>query len=78
MQLNKYQERIIETGLKKSAKLVLPEKDDPRVSLAKRNLRDLGYELLEPEDFRGKETQYQELLEQERFFNKMTDKAKEE
>ena len=78
MQLNKYQERIIETGLKKSAKLVLPERDDPRVSLAKRNLRDLGYELLEPEDFRGKETQYQEILEQERFFNKMTDKAKEE
>ena len=78
MQLNKYQERIIEIGQTKSAKLVLPERDDPRVSLAKRHLRDLGYELLEPEDFRGKETQYQEVLEQERFFKKMTDEAKEE
>jgi len=54
MQLNKYQERIIEIGQTKSAKLVLPERDDPRVSLAKRHLRDLGYELLEPEDFRSK------------------------
>ena len=78
MQLNKYQERIIEIGQTKSAKLVLPERDDPRVSLAKRQLHDLGYELLEPEDFRGKETQYQEVLEQERFFKKMTDEAKEE
>ena len=33
---------------------------------------------MEPEDFRGKETQYQEVLEQERFFKKMTDEAKEE
>ena len=78
MQLNKYQERIIEIGQTKSAKLVLPERGDPRVSLAKRQLHDLGYELLEPEDFRGKETQYQEVLEQERFFKKMTDEAKEE
>jgi len=78
MQLNKYQERIIEIGQTKSAKLVLPERDDPRVSLAKRHLRDLGYELLEPEDFRSKRTQYQEVLEQERFFKKMTDEAKEE
>ena len=71
MQLNKYQERIIEIGQTKSAKLVLPERDDPRVSLAKRHLRDLGYELLEPEDFRSKRTQYQEVLEQERFFKKI-------
>ena len=78
MQLNKYQERIIEIGQTKSAKLVLPERDDPRVSLAKRHLHDLGYELLEPEDFRGKRTQYQEVLEQERYFNKMTDEAKNE
>ena len=78
MQLNKYQERIIEIGQTKSAKLVLPEREDPRVSLAKRQLHNLGYELLEPEDFRGKETQYQEVLEQERFFKKMTDEAKEE
>ena len=76
MQLNKYQERIIEIGIKKSAKLVLPERDDPRVSLAKRQLRDLGYELLEPEDFRGKESQYKEILEQERFFQKMSEEAK--
>ena len=45
MQLNKYQERIIEIGQKKSAKLILPERDDPRVSLAKRHLRDLGYKI---------------------------------
>ena len=78
MQLNKYQERIIEIGKTKSAKLVLPERDDPRVSLAKRHLHDLGYELLEPEDFQSKRTQYQEVLEQERYFNKMTDEAKNE
>ena len=78
MQLNKYQERIIEIGQTKSAKLVLPERDDPRVSLAKRHLHDLGYELLEPEDFRSKRTQYQEVLEQKRYFNKMTDEAKNE
>ena len=46
MHFNRYQERVIETGLKKSAKIVLPESSDPRVSLAKRHLSDLGYELL--------------------------------
>jgi phosphate acetyltransferase len=78
MQLNKYQERIIEIGKKNSAKLILPERGDPRVSLAKRQLRELGYELLEPEDFRSRESQYRQILEQERFFNKMTDEAKNE
>ena len=78
MQLNKYQERIIEIGKKNSAKLILPERGDPRVSLAKRQLRELGYELLEPEDFRSRESQYRQILEQERFFNKMTDEAKKE
>ena len=43
MELNKYQERIFEIGRRKNANLVLPEKEDPRVSLAKRNLSDLGY-----------------------------------
>ena len=76
MQLNKYQERIIEIGRTKSAKLILPEKDDPRVSLAKRQLRELGYDLLEPEDFRSRESHYAEILEKERFFNKMTEEAK--
>ena len=76
MQLNKYQERIIEIGRKKSAKLVLPEKNDPRVSLAKRQLRELGYDLLEQEDFRHREPQYREILEQERFFHKMSAETK--
>ena len=76
MQINKYQERIIEIGRKKSAKLILPEKDDPRVSLAKRQLRELGYDLLEPEDFRSRESHYAEILEKERFFNKMSAEAK--
>ena len=58
MHFNKYQERVIETGLKKSAKLVLPESRDPRVSLAKRQLIDLGYELLETQDFQGRKDQY--------------------
>ena len=35
MQLNKYQERIIEIGQTKSAKLVLPERDDPAYPLQK-------------------------------------------
>ena len=76
MQLNKYQERIIEIGRKKSAKLVLPEKNDPRVSLAKRQLRELGYDLLEQEDFRHRESQYREVLEQDRFFHKMSAQTK--
>ena len=76
MQINKYQERVIEIGRTKSAKLILPEKDDPRVSLAKRQLSELGYELLDPEDFRSRESHYAEILEQERFFNKMTEEAK--
>ena len=76
MQLNKYQERIIEIGRKKSAKLVLPEKNDPRVSLAKRQLRELGYDLLEQEDFRHREPQYREILEQESFFHRMTAERK--
>jgi len=76
MQLNKYQQRIIEIGRKKSAKLILPEKNDPRVSLAKRQLRELGYDLLEQEDFRHRESQYREILEQERFFQKMSTDAK--
>ena len=59
MYFNRYQERVIETGLKKSAKLVLPESSDPRVSLAKRQLIDLGYEMLEPQDFQGRKDQYQ-------------------
>ena len=73
MQINKYQERVIEIGLTKSAKLILPEKDDPRVSLAKRQLIELGYDLLDPEDFQSRESHYAEILEQERFFNKMTE-----
>jgi len=76
MQINKYQERVIEIGRTKSAKLILPEKDDPRVSLAKRQLSELGYDLLDPEDFRSRESHYAEILEQERFFNKMTEEAK--
>ncbi|MBC8260014.1 MAG: phosphotransacetylase [SAR324 cluster bacterium] len=75
MQLNKYQQRIIEIGLTKSAKLILPEKTDPRVSLAKRQLRELGYNLLEAEDFRSKESKYREILEKERFFSKMSEEA---
>ena len=76
MQINKYQERVIEIGRTKSAKLILPEKDDPRVSLAKRQLSELGYDLVDPEDFRSRESHYAEILEQERFFNKMTEEAK--
>ena len=63
MHLNRYQERVIDTGLKKCAKLVLPESIDPRVSLAKRQLIDLGYEMLEPQDFQGRKVQYQKKLE---------------
>ena len=76
MELNKYQERIFEIGRGKNAKLVLPEKEDPRVSLAKRNLSDLGYELVETEEFRTKESIYREILEKERFFNKMSEDSK--
>ena len=74
--MNRFQERIIEIGRKKSAKIILPEKNDPRVSLAKRQLIELGYHLLEPEDFSSKFYQYAENLENERFFNIMTDVAK--
>ena len=76
MHFNRYQERVIETGLKKSAKLVLPESSDPRVSLAKRQLIDLGYELLETQDFQGRKDQYRKNLEQEHFFSKMYDESK--
>ena len=76
MQINKFQERVIEIGRTKSSKLILPEKDDPRVSLAKRQLNELGYDLVDPEDFRSRESHYAEILEQERFFNKMSEEAK--
>ena len=76
MHLNRYQERVIESGLKKSAKLVLPESIDPRVSLAKRQLIDLGYEMLEPQDFQGRKDQYQKKLEKEHFFSKLSDESK--
>ena len=76
MHFNRYQERVIETGLKKSAKLVLPESNDPRVSLAKRQLIDLGYELLETQDFQGRKDQYRKNLEQEHFFSKLSDESK--
>ena len=56
MHFNRYQERVIEAGLEKSAKLVLPEGSDPRVSLAKRQLSDLGYELLEPQILKAGKT----------------------
>ena len=76
MHFNRYQERVIESGLKKSAKLVLPESIDPRVSLAKRQLIDLGYEMLEPQDFQGRKDQYQKKLEKEHFFSKLSDESK--
>ena len=76
MHFNRYQERVIEVGLKKSAKLVLPESIDPRVSLAKRQLIDLGYELLETQDFQGRKDQYRKKLEQEHFFSKLSDESK--
>ena len=76
MELNKYQERIFEIGRKKNTKLVLPEKEDPRVSLAKRNLINLGYQLIETEEFIIMESRYREILEKERFFNKMSEEAK--
>jgi len=76
MEFNKYQERIIEIGRKKKAKLVLPEKDDPRVSLSKRQLRELGYFLVEPEDFKSKESKYRKNLEKEHFFIKMSEDSK--
>jgi len=77
MELNKYQGRIIEIGRKKKAKLVLPEKEDPRVSLAKRQLREQGYFLVEPEDFMSKKLKYRENLEKEHFFLKMSEESKE-
>ena len=76
MHFNRYQERVIEAGLEKSAKLVLPEGSDPRVSLAKRQLSDLGYELLEPLDFKSRKDQYRQKLEQEHFFKKLSDDSK--
>ncbi len=76
MKFNRYQERVIETGLKKCAKLVLPESSDPRVSLAKRQLSDLGYELLEPQEFQGMKYQYQQDLEKKQFFKKLSDESK--
>ena len=76
MHFNRYQERVIETGLKKSAKLVLPETSDPRVSLAKRQLIDLGYDLLEPQDFRSRKDAYLQKLENEHFFKKLSDDSK--
>ena len=76
MHFNRYQERVIEAGLEKSAKLVLPEGSDPRVSLAKRQLSDLGYELLEPQDFKSRKDQYRQKLEKEHFFKKLSDDSK--
>ena len=76
MHFNRYQERVIEIGLKKSAKLILPESRDPRVSLAKRHLTDLGYDLLEPQDFRSKKDEYLQKLEKEHFFKKLSDESK--
>ena len=76
MHFNRYQERVIEAGLKKSAKLVLPEDSDPRVSLAKRQLNDLGYELLEPQDFKSRKDQYSQNMEKEHFFKKLSDESK--
>ena len=76
MELNKYQERIFETGRKKNAKLVLPEIGDPRVSLAKRKLSDFGFKFIETQDFRKNENQYRETLEQKHFFKKMSEEAK--
>ena len=76
MHFNRYQERVIETGLKKSAKLVLPESSDPRVSLAKRQLSDVGYDLLEPQDFQSRRDKYWQNLEQEHFFKKLSEESK--
>ena len=76
MHFKRYQERVIETGLKKYAKLVLPESSAPRVSLAKRQLIDLGYELLETQDFQGRKDQYWKNLEQAHFFSKLSDELK--
>ncbi len=76
MELNKFQERIFETGRKKNAKLVLPEIGDPRVSLAKRKLSDFGFKFIETQDFRKNENQYRETLEQKHFFKKMSEEAK--
>ena len=54
MDSNKYRDRIIKMGLESDSKILLPETNDSRIKDASNELRSLGFDILNTEDFQDK------------------------
>ena len=62
-----YRDRIIQLGKETQARLVLPEMEDKRVNQAVDELRSMGFNILNTEDFQQRRDRYLELLTSQPF-----------
>ena len=62
--MNKYNNRIIDFGLKSEARLVLPELQDKRVISARKELLSMGFNIVDHEQYMEKYNYYLEYIEQ--------------
>lgn len=59
---HKYRERIINLGKEAGAQIVLPEKEEPRVGEAAKELSSMGFHILQIEDFQDNVDLYLDYL----------------
>jgi phosphate acetyltransferase len=59
---HKYRERIINLGKEAGAQIVLPEKEDPRIGEAAKELSSMGFHILQIEDFQDNVDLYLDYL----------------
>ena len=59
---HKYRERIINLGKEAGAQIVLPEKEDPRIGEAAKELFSMGFHILQIEDFQDNVDLYLDYL----------------
>ena len=65
--MNKYRERIIDLAKKTSARLILPEIHDKRIQGAQEELISMGFQILNPKDYREKTPFYIDFIKQKSF-----------
>jgi phosphotransacetylase len=71
--VNKYKERLIRAGISTGARIVLPEINDSRIVDAKRELLQMGFNIVEIEDSRESISNFKELISSLKFTRNWTE-----
>ena len=71
---NKFRDRLIQQGISTNARIVLPEIDDSRVIDAKRELLQMGFNIIEMDDSSESITALKKSISRLKFTNNWTDK----